>query len=907
MPHVSHSYTKNKRYQGLGLLLASFIALMSFGAWAAIPSDQGFNAETPRYLSNSGEIIGGAKYTLIAPVSGANLGVFSANSSISITPNNADLAVMFNFDGATVIPGPLDARITSTDGSEFRIVSMEVDTGAGLGTDSNLTVTGYRDGATVASDSVNTATTDTSGSVAYTKNNISAGFGGTLAFNADWQNIDEIRFTGTSTIVAVDDLDFEAAVLPSPTIAGANYNASTGILAVQGTNFTATTGATNDVDASKFTITGDVGDTYTLNDTADVEISSATSFTLTLSATDRAGVNVIINQNASVSTGGTLYNLAGAAGFIADASAVADLTGNHILAESVPIPVINYATYNASTGALTVTGTGFTKLGGAANDIIANKFTLLGEGLHTLTDTSNVEITSGTSFTLTLSETDKAAYNLIANQNGGSSTDISTYQFVAADNWAAGAEPALDVRDESDNTITVSGVAIPTITSATYNFSTGVLGVTGNGYVSRRGATNDVIANKFTVTGEGGATYTLTNTANVEVTSGTNFTLALSATDKTAVNSLLNNNGTSSQDSTTYNLAAADNWAAGANAAIDVADLTGNGITASNIMTVAGAPTIGTATAGDTQASVTFSAPGSNGGSAIYAYTVTSSPGSYTGSGAGSPLTVTGLTNGVAYTFTVTAINSSGTSSASGSSSAVTPKAVQTISFANPGAQSFGTTPTLNATASSGLTPTFTSSTTGVCTISTGGALSFVTTGACSINADEAGSGSYLPAAQVSQSFSVTAVVAGAPIIGTATAGDTQASVSFSAPASNGGAAISAYTVTSSPGGYTASGAGSPLTVTGLTNGVAYTFSVTATNSAGTGSSSSASNSVTPIGSQTITFSNPGAQNIGTSPTLTASVSSGLTPSFTSSTIGVCTISSGGALSFVTTGSCTIN
>ncbi|MBB1477861.1 fibronectin type III domain-containing protein, partial [Shewanella sp. SG41-3] len=181
----------------------------------------------------------------------------------------------------------------------------------------------------------------------------------------------------------------------------------------------------------------------------------------------------------------------------------------------------------------------------------------------------------------------------------------------------------------------------------------------------------------------------------------------------------------------------------------------------------------------------------------------------------------------------VTAQSAAGTSAASNASNSVTPIGSQTITFPNPGAQSFGTTPTLTASASSSLTPSFTSSTTGVCTITSGGALSFVTTGTCTINADQAGNASYLAAAQVSQSFSVNAVVAGAPSIGTATRGDAQASVSFTAPVSTGGAAITAYTVTSSPGGLTASGTGSPLTVLGLTNGTAYTFSVTAQSAAG--------------------------------------------------------------------------
>lgn len=93
-----------------------------------------------------------------------------------------------------------------------------------------------------------------------------------------------------------------------------------------------------------------------------------------------------------------------------------------------------------------------------------------------------------------------------------------------------------------------------------------------------------------------------------------------------------------------------------------------------------------------------------------------------------------------------------------------------------------------------------------------------------------------------------SATVPGAPTIGTATGGNAQASITFTAPAFNGGSAITSYTATSSPGGFTASGASSPLVVTGLTNGTAYTFTVTATNIIGTGAPSAASNSVTPVG-----------------------------------------------------------
>lgn len=100
------------------------------------------------------------------------------------------------------------------------------------------------------------------------------------------------------------------------------------------------------------------------------------------------------------------------------------------------------------------------------------------------------------------------------------------------------------------------------------------------------------------------------------------------------------------------------------------------------ISTVSGqassAPTIGTATAGNAQASVAFTAPSSNGGSTITGYTVTSSPSGITGTGSASPITVTGLTNGTAYTFTVTATNAVGTSSASGASNETIPFTIGT-------------------------------------------------------------------------------------------------------------------------------------------------------------------------------------------------------------------------------------
>jgi len=92
----------------------------------------------------------------------------------------------------------------------------------------------------------------------------------------------------------------------------------------------------------------------------------------------------------------------------------------------------------------------------------------------------------------------------------------------------------------------------------------------------------------------------------------------------------------------------------------------------------------------------------------------------------------------------------------------------------------------------------------------------------------------------------VPASVPGAPTIGTATAGTASATVAFTANADDGGLDVTSFTATSSPGSITGSGSSSPITVSGLTNGTAYTFTVTATNVVGTSPSSGSSNSVTP-------------------------------------------------------------
>lgn len=93
--------------------------------------------------------------------------------------------------------------------------------------------------------------------------------------------------------------------------------------------------------------------------------------------------------------------------------------------------------------------------------------------------------------------------------------------------------------------------------------------------------------------------------------------------------------------------------------------------------------------------------------------------------------------------------------------------------------------------------------------------------------------------------FLTTPCVPGAPTITAVDAGNTQASIYFVPPVTNGGGSVTGYTVTSSIG-TTPPSVSIPVTVAGLSNGASYSFTVSAINSAGPGAPSSPSDVVTP-------------------------------------------------------------
>ena len=275
--------------------------------------------------------------------------------------------------------------------------------------------------------------------------------------------------------------------------------------------------------------------------------------------------------------------------------------------------------------------------------------------------------------------------------------------------------------------------------------------------------------------------------------------------------------------------------------------------------TAPGAPTGVSAVAGDGTATVSWTAPVSNGGSAITGYVVTSSPGGLTGSTSGTSVAVNGLTNGTPYTFTVVASNVAGPGPASAPSTAVTPTAAATAPGAPTGVSAVAgngsATVSWTAPASNGgsaITGYVVTSSPGGLTGSTAGtsvAVNGLTNGTpytfTVVASNVAGPGpASAPSTPVTPTAAATAP--GAPTGVSAVAGNGSATVSWTAPASNGGSAITGYVVTSSPGGFTGSTAGTSVAVNGLTNGTSYTFTVVASNIVGPGPASAPSSAVTP-------------------------------------------------------------
>ena len=376
--------------------------------------------------------------------------------------------------------------------------------------------------------------------------------------------------------------------LTASSITSATYNASTGALVIAGANLpTAQTGW----DFTKLSIAG-TGSSVTLSahepagsDTTTGSSVGASAITIMFTGTDKNAIDAKLNVNGANNGSGVTYNLAAAAGFLVGQATLTDPTSNGITVSK--IPAITSAAYVANTGVLTITGTDlptavnkwdFTKLSIVGKGDVASKVTLSAHE-NTAVNTTTGASTDATTFTITFRGTHRNAVNAVLDRNGTRSSDHILLNL----DTAAGA--FVDVASHADATgpITVTGVTASSLTSATYNFATGVLVITGVNLPT-------VIAGwdftKLGLAGEGG-TETLTahgtgiNDYQGSALSETSLTITAKGTKRALVNAKLDKNGTSSSGGTAYNLAGSAGFLVGQSTLADAS---------SNTITVSGKP-----------------------------------------------------------------------------------------------------------------------------------------------------------------------------------------------------------------------------------------------------------------------------------------------------------------------------
>jgi fibronectin type 3 domain-containing protein len=270
-------------------------------------------------------------------------------------------------------------------------------------------------------------------------------------------------------------------------------------------------------------------------------------------------------------------------------------------------------------------------------------------------------------------------------------------------------------------------------------------------------------------------------------------------------------------------------------------------------------------TAADGQLTASWQAPSSNGGSAISSYRVAySTDGGATFSAdvvvTGTTAVITGLTNGTAVVVRVIPVNAGG-NGAVVTSAPATPRTVagastSVVATAGNGQVSLTwVAPTDNGgSAITGYHVERAVGSAGPWTrIATTATTSYVTTGLTNgttyafriLTTNSAGAGAATEPVLVTP-----ATTPGAPTTVATVAGDGFVTLTWAAPSSNGGAIVTSYLIEQSTDGTTwttaATTSARDFTVTGLANGTAYRFRVSAVNAAGIGASAQASATVTP-------------------------------------------------------------
>ena len=356
-----------------------------------------------------------------------------------------------------------------------------------------------------------------------------------LVANAKYNGVNSI----TDTIATIT-----VSGVVAPDIASATFNYGLNQLIVYGDNFA--TGATINLNA--LSITGEGSTTINASRTltaSSYTISSDQQFIISLTANDTQAIRNLLNRTGTQSNSGVSYTL----------SATNFWHTNRAPNDSASITVINIPSANVINATYTYSPISATLVVSASNlinlfgpDISTTLIRLTGDGnIAYNLSAYGQQISSATLFVIKLNSTDTIAINELLDSNGQLAGDGTSYTLTASAGYN-GLDSGL-----ATSAIVVIGVPSASIATASFDYTKGVLTVSGTNLITLN-ATNDINTTKLNIFGEGSTSYTL-SAYPVTVTNNS-FVISLDNKDIEAIRDLLNAEGLSSNNSTTYTLTA---------------------------------------------------------------------------------------------------------------------------------------------------------------------------------------------------------------------------------------------------------------------------------------------------------------------------------------------------------------
>ncbi|OHU94935.1 Ig-like domain-containing protein [Pseudoalteromonas byunsanensis] len=429
---------------------------------------------------------------------------------------NADNILLYHMsDGGTLDAptGDIDFRFKTSSGDEFKLVSMEAGSisneGGAVSNSINyvVTITGYRDSASVVSDTIDFQVSDSANSVTYTKNN--SYNDGVLTFDSEWQNIDEVRFTTSGksafvTFVQIDTIDFEAAVSDTtpPVVSSLDLSSTHGASDSSLTYTITFDESVANVSIDDFTVTTVTGDAS--GTVSGVSASSGSSMDITVSSiTGTGSLRLDLNANTNIVDG--LGNGNNTNGYVATFNGEAHTVDRDA-------PTVSSVTSSDADGTYKT-----------------------GDSLSiTVTFTESVSVTGTPTLTLETGATDRtAAYS------SGSGTSILTFTYTVqsgdeSSDLAYGSTSALalaggTITDSATNAATLT-LPTPGAANSLSNNKALVIDGVGPAVSSVSSTTTDgtyVAGDVLTITVTFDDTVAVTGTPELTLETGTNDTVAI--------------------------------------------------------------------------------------------------------------------------------------------------------------------------------------------------------------------------------------------------------------------------------------------------------------------------------------------------------------------------------------------